>query len=141
MPSLVGSEMCIRDRHYMICLVCLQLGVTNGVALFSISSLLLPPVSHIISCLSCVLLPRALLLYTPCIHPVCRAYFIRRFQEGLAFLAANKLKEGVVETASGLQYKVLKSGPDGGKTPLKTTKCLCHYKGECCGVCLLQHGL
>eukprot|EP00904_Undaria_pinnatifida_P000416 jgi/Undpi1/10375/HiC_scaffold_29.g12825.m1 len=49
--------------------------------------------------------------------------------EGLAFLAANKVKEGVVETASGLQYKVLKSGPDGGKTPLKTTKCLCHYKG------------
>ena len=76
-------------------------------------------------------------LYTPCVPRL----FIRRFQEGLAFLAANKLKEGVVETASGLQYKVLKSGPDGGKTPLKTTKCLCHYKGECCGVCLLQHGL
>ncbi|CAN0419503.1 unnamed protein product, partial [Laminaria digitata] len=50
-------------------------------------------------------------------------------QEGIAFLAANKVKEGVVETPSGLQYKVLKSGPAGGKTPLKTTKCLCHYKG------------
>lgn len=57
---------------------------------------------------------------------------IRRLQEGIAFLAANKLKEGVVETASGLQYKVLKSGADGGKTPLKSTKCLCHYKGGWC---------
>ncbi|CAM9413523.1 unnamed protein product, partial [Hapterophycus canaliculatus] len=46
-----------------------------------------------------------------------------------AFLAANKEKEGVIETTSGLQYKVLKSGEEGGKTPLKSTKCLCHYKG------------
>lgn len=45
-------------------------------------------------------------------------------------MEANKVKEGVVETASGLQYKVLKAGPEDGKTPLKTTKCLCHYKGE-----------
>ncbi|CAM9830340.1 unnamed protein product [Pylaiella littoralis] len=49
--------------------------------------------------------------------------------EGKAFLAANKGKEGVIETASGLQYKVLKSGEPGGKTPLVGTKCLCHYKG------------
>ncbi|CAB1105748.1 unnamed protein product [Ectocarpus sp. CCAP 1310/34] len=50
--------------------------------------------------------------------------------EGKAFLAANKDKEGVVETASGLQYKILKSGKAGGKTPLVGTKCLCHYRGE-----------
>lgn len=51
-------------------------------------------------------------------------------QEGKAFLAENKLKEGVIETPSGLQYKVLKSGKEGGKTPLVSTKCLCHYRGE-----------
>ncbi|CAM9442003.1 unnamed protein product [Scytosiphon promiscuus] len=49
--------------------------------------------------------------------------------EGKAFLAANKDKEGVIETSSGLQYKVLKTGKEDGKTPLKSTKCLCHYKG------------
>eukprot|EP00752_Nemacystus_decipiens_P008296 g7416.t1 len=49
--------------------------------------------------------------------------------EGKAFLAENKLKEGVVETPSGLQYKVLRSGKEGGKTPLVSTKCLCHYRG------------
>lgn len=54
-------------------------------------------------------------------------------QEGKAFLAANKDKEGVIETPSGLQYKVLKSGKDGGKTPLVSTKCLCHYRGELLG--------
>lgn len=51
-------------------------------------------------------------------------------QEGKAFLAANKDKEGVVETDSGLQYKILKSGEKAGKTPLVGTKCLCHYRGE-----------
>lgn len=35
-----------------------------------------------------------------------------------------------METASGLQYKVLRSGPEGGKSPLKNTPCLCHYKGK-----------
>lgn len=55
---------------------------------------------------------------------------MRALQEGKAFLAANKDKEGVVETSSGLQYKILKSGEAGGKTPLVGTKCLCHYRGE-----------
>ena len=30
--------------------------------------------------------------------------------EGIEYLNANKLKEGVVETSSGLQYRVLKEG-------------------------------
>ena len=50
--------------------------------------------------------------------------------EGKIFLAANKKKEGVIETPSGLQYKVLKSGKAGGKTPLVSTPCLCHYRGK-----------
>ncbi len=50
-------------------------------------------------------------------------------QEGKAFLAANKEKEGVIELPSGLQYKIIKSGKEGGKTPLVSTPCLCHYRG------------
>lgn len=51
-------------------------------------------------------------------------------QEGKAFLEMNKAKEGVVETPSGLQYKVIKSGAEGGKSPKVNTPCLCHYKGK-----------
>ena len=46
---------------------------------------------------------------------------------GEAFLAANKTKPGVVTTASGLQYLILKQG-DGPK-PLPTDKVKCHYHG------------
>lgn len=35
--------------------------------------------------------------------------------EGEAFLKANSQKEGVVVLPSGLQYKVLQSGPEGGR--------------------------
>ena len=48
-------------------------------------------------------------------------------KEGAAFLAANKTKEGVVTTSSGLQYKVLKQG-DGPK-PTATDSVVCNYKG------------
>ena len=47
--------------------------------------------------------------------------------EGEAFLAANKTKEGVKVTASGLQYKVIKSGT--GKTPAATSEVSVHYAG------------
>ena len=46
---------------------------------------------------------------------------------GEAFLAANKTKPGVVTTASGLQYLVLKEGT--GPKPLPTDKVKCHYHG------------
>ena len=49
--------------------------------------------------------------------------------EGLAFLAENKKKEGVVELPSGLQYKVLREGPEGGLSPKKNSPCDCHYRG------------
>jgi FKBP-type peptidyl-prolyl cis-trans isomerase len=48
-------------------------------------------------------------------------------KEGEAFLAANKAKEGVKTTASGLQYKVLKSGT--GATPRATDTATVNYKG------------
>mmetsp|Transcript_17510 Transcript_17510/g.24799 ORF Transcript_17510/g.24799 Transcript_17510/m.24799 type:complete len:158 (+) Transcript_17510:51-524(+) len=50
-------------------------------------------------------------------------------QAGIDFLASNKLKEGVVELPSGLQYQIIKSGPDSGKSPSVSTPCLCHYSG------------
>jgi FKBP-type peptidyl-prolyl cis-trans isomerase FklB len=48
-------------------------------------------------------------------------------KEGEAFLAANKLKEGVVALPSGLQYKILKAGT-GEKATLDDTV-VCNYKG------------
>lgn len=46
---------------------------------------------------------------------------------GEDFLAANGQREGVITTASGLQYEVLVQG-DGPK-PSKTDSVLCHYHG------------
>ncbi len=48
-------------------------------------------------------------------------------KEGEAFLASNAKKEGVKTTASGLQYKVIKSGT--GKTPKATDTVKVHYHG------------
>ena len=49
-------------------------------------------------------------------------------EEGQTFLAANKTKEGVIVTASGLQYKVLTSGQ--GKSPGPSDKVTVHYTGK-----------
>lgn len=49
-------------------------------------------------------------------------------KEGEAFLAANKKKDGVKTTASGLQYKVLKEGT--GKIPKDTDTVTVHYRGN-----------
>jgi FKBP-type peptidyl-prolyl cis-trans isomerase len=48
-------------------------------------------------------------------------------KEGEDFLAANKSKEGVKTTASGLQYKVLKDGK--GPKPKATDTVSTHYRG------------
>ena len=50
-------------------------------------------------------------------------------EAGLAFLAANKEKEGVITLPSGLQYKVLRSG-SGVHHPKPSTSCSCHYEGK-----------
>lgn len=47
--------------------------------------------------------------------------------QGEAFLANNKSAEGVKETASGLQYKVVKEGK--GAKPTATSMVKVHYKG------------
>ena len=47
--------------------------------------------------------------------------------KGEGFLAENKKKEGIVTTASGLQYKVIKQGT--GPKPKETDTVVTHYKG------------
>ena len=47
--------------------------------------------------------------------------------EGEAFLAENKKKAGVVTTASGLQYEVVKQGT--GRKPKASDTVSCHYEG------------
>lgn len=51
----------------------------------------------------------------------------KNLAEGEKFLAANKSKEGVKTTASGLQYKVLKEGT--GPTPKETDTVVTNYRG------------
>lgn len=48
-------------------------------------------------------------------------------EKGKKFLAENKTKEGVIETESGLQYKVIKLGE--GPKPTATDKVKVHYHG------------
>ena len=47
--------------------------------------------------------------------------------EGTKFLAENKTKPGVVTTASGLQYKIIKMGK--GKKPTMANEVKMHYRG------------
>ena len=51
----------------------------------------------------------------------------KNLKAGELFLAENGKKEGVKTTASGLQYKVVKSG--SGKTPAVTDTVKVHYHG------------
>jgi len=48
-------------------------------------------------------------------------------EAGIKFLAENKTKEGVVTTASGLQYKIITQGT--GEIPTAESKVKVHYKG------------
>lgn len=49
-------------------------------------------------------------------------------KKGDAFLAANKLKDGVVTLPSGVQYKVLQAGQ--GRKPIDSDLILCNYRGN-----------
>lgn len=53
--------------------------------------------------------------------------FAKNIAEGKVFLEANAKKEGVITTASGLQYKVISSGD--GKQPTATDTVTTHYRG------------
>jgi len=47
--------------------------------------------------------------------------------EGDAYMAANKVKEGVISLPSGIQYKVLTAGT--GKMPTAENTVICQYRG------------
>jgi FKBP-type peptidyl-prolyl cis-trans isomerase len=49
-------------------------------------------------------------------------------EEGQAWLAENRSRPGVVETESGLQYKVIEEGT--GKSPTIDDRVKCHYEGR-----------
>lgn len=49
-------------------------------------------------------------------------------EEAAAFLEENKTKEGVIETESGLQYKVLAEG--SGRSPMVNDEVTVHYVGK-----------
>jgi FKBP-type peptidyl-prolyl cis-trans isomerase FklB len=49
--------------------------------------------------------------------------------KGAAFLAANKQRPGVITTASGLQYEVLKQGDTASARPTLSDKFVAHYAG------------
>lgn len=51
-----------------------------------------------------------------------------QIKEGQDFLAKNKVKPGVITTASGLQYKVISEGT--GKQPTVTDRVKVHYVGH-----------
>ncbi len=48
-------------------------------------------------------------------------------EKGEQYLAENAKKEGVISTASGLQYKVITEGT--GRSPKATDSVKCHYEG------------
>ena len=51
----------------------------------------------------------------------------KNLEEGQAFLAANKSKEGIVSLDNGLQYEILKAA--AGDMPKATDTVTCHYHG------------
>lgn len=52
---------------------------------------------------------------------------LRNFEESVLYLSNNIKNEGVIETTSGLQYKILKEGV--GEKPGKDDLIKCHYHG------------
>jgi FKBP-type peptidyl-prolyl cis-trans isomerase FklB len=52
----------------------------------------------------------------------------QNLEKANAYLAANKDKDGVVQTKSGLQYKIVKSG--SGKQPTLTDTVSVHFEGK-----------
>ncbi len=52
----------------------------------------------------------------------------KTLEEGVAFLAKNKTVEGVIVTASGLQYKVIAEGT--GESPNDSSTVSVHYTGK-----------
>ena len=66
---------------------------------------------------------------TPCLSTWARRLCGVSSTTGSQHLAKNAAAEGVTVTASGLQYRILASGPAEGSSPQPTSLCECHYTG------------
>ncbi len=49
--------------------------------------------------------------------------------KGKEFLSENADRDGVTTTESGLQYRILESGPPSGRSPNASSPCVVHYRG------------
>ena len=58
-----------------------------------------------------------------------KAAAVENIAAGKLFLAENKQVDGVIETASGLQYQVLQDGEGDGEHPSAKSKVKVHYHG------------
>lgn len=54
----------------------------------------------------------------------------KTLEEGRAFLAENAKAEGIKTLPSGVQYKVVRSGPEGGPSPKPEDEIKIHYEGK-----------
>ena len=54
----------------------------------------------------------------------------RATSAGRAYLARNAEREGVRTSATGLQYRVLRSGAADAAQPTAASSCECHYRGR-----------
>ena len=54
----------------------------------------------------------------------------KTLEQGKAYMAENAKKPGVVTTASGLQYKIISSGPASGPHPKPTDEVKVNYEGR-----------
>jgi peptidylprolyl isomerase/FKBP-type peptidyl-prolyl cis-trans isomerase FklB len=61
----------------------------------------------------------------PAVDPVAE----KNHAEGAAFLKKNAMEPGVMTTASGLQYKILRQGPTTGLHPKPEDEVKVHYEG------------
>lgn len=70
-----------------------------------------------------------LFYFTSCMSNGGEVSYEENIKKGAEYLEANAKREGVVTTASGLQYEVLTEGREDGKSPKATDLVRCHYKG------------
>jgi FKBP-type peptidyl-prolyl cis-trans isomerase FklB len=83
--------------------------------------------NHFMKTFSILTLTLALGLFAGCSPKETAPDATMKSDAGEAFLAANAKKDGVTTTASGLQYKVIKSGT--GASPKATDQVKVHYTG------------
>lgn len=74
-------------------------------------------------------LAAGLYFFTSCISDGEQISYEENLKKGVEFLETNSKREGVITTASGLQYEILVEGIENGKMPKASDQVRCHYKG------------